>query len=563
LALGTKGQAACFVHAAFIAARLFAKPRTLSNRWVRPAVENQAGTRRGRRRPGDFSPRTIAALFALLSVVAAIPVLTNPLPPLSDYINHLARMHVITALKSDPLLANFYELHWAVVPNLIMDLIVPVLHRWMDVYLAGEIFLISIFVVTLSGTLALNRALFGYWSAMPLLAFPLLYNGVLLVGVMNYLFGIGIAVWALALWIWLRDRPWPLRFMVSQIAVLLLFFCHLFAVGLYGIGLLAFEVYRQRLDLRRFDLRRYAEFLTTGIPFLIVAPLLLVSPTLTLANQNSWEANGKIEGITLVFVTYYDLVAILLAGVVIAAVLWALRYRVLHFHRFGWFLLAIGGATYLAMPRVLFATYMADQRLPIGLAFMVAACLHLELTRKSVRQAFAAVLVVLLAIRVGEVQIVWQQLSQGSWRFKESVTHIEPGSRVLVAYADQTLGDHARDLGYIHAACLAMIEKSSLVTTAFTVKGKQILQVRPAYQHIVDEEDGTPPQISQLLVAAELEGDEIENYWDGWPRNYDYVYLLFTEQGADNPDSERLLPVYEGKRFHLYKVIKPAPPKAQ
>ena len=523
----------------------------------------ESSTHIRRRRPGDFSLRTIAALFVLLSAVAALPVLTHPLPPLSDYINHLARMHVIAALKSDPLLANFYELHWAVIPNLVMDLIVPTLHRWMNVYAAGEIFLISIFVITLSGTLALNRALYGYWSAMPLIAFPLLYNGVLLIGVMNYLFGVGVALWALALWIGLRERPWPQRFLVSQIAVIVLFFCHLFAVGLYGVGLLAYEVYRQWRNLRRFDLRRYAEFLATGIPFLIVLPLLLASPTLTLANLNFWEADGKVEGITLVFKTYYDLVAILLAAVVVTAAIFALRHRVLHFHRFGWFLLAIGGVVYLAMPRVLFATYLADQRLPIGLAFMLAGCLHLELTRKAVRQAFAVVLFLLLAIRVGEVQTVWQQLSQGTLRFKESVAHIDPGSRVLVAYADQATGDNARDLGYIHAACLAMIEKSSLVTTAFTVKGKQILQVRPSYQHIVDEEDGSPPHISQLLVAADKEGDEVENYWDGWPRNFDYVYVLFSEHGADNPDSDRFQLVYEGKRFHLYKVIKPVPENAQ
>lgn len=514
------------------------------------------------RRAGDFSPWTIAALFVLLSAVAAMPVLTNPLPPLSDYVNHLARMHVIAALGSDPLLAGFYEVRWAVIPNLVMDLIVPVLHRWMDVYLAGEIFLISIFVVTLSGTLALNRALYGYWSAMPLISFPLLYNGVLLIGVMNYLFGVGVAVWALASWVWLRGRAWPWRYLASLLFVLALFFCHLFAVGLYGIGLLAYESCRAWTS-RDFTLRRGAEFLSAGLPFLVVLPLLYVSPTLTLANLNFWEANGKIDGIMLVLTTYYDLVAIALAAVVIAAGLWAMRYRVLHFHRFGWFLLGVGGIVYLAMPRVVFATYMADQRLPVGLAFMVVACLHLELTRKSVRQAFAAVLVLLLAIRVGEVQAVWQQLSRGTWSFKESVAHIAPGSRVLVAYADQATGDSARDLGYVHAACLAMIETSSLVTTAFTVKGKQILQVRPTYSHIVDDEDGTPPQISQLLVAADKEGDEVENYWDGWPRNYDYVYLLFTEKGADNPDSERLELVFEGQRFQLYRVLKPAPEKAQ
>ncbi|MBK8007309.1 MAG: hypothetical protein IPK23_01730 [Rhizobiales bacterium] len=85
------------VHAAFMA------PGLLAVYWIgqpemRAAMEVSAKARRGERRQGDFSPRTIAALFVLLSVVAALPVLTNPLPPLSDYINHLARMHVITAI---------------------------------------------------------------------------------------------------------------------------------------------------------------------------------------------------------------------------------------------------------------------------------------------------------------------------------------------------------------------------------------------------------------------------------------------------------------------------------
>jgi hypothetical protein len=68
---------------------------------------------RRRRRPGDFSRVTIAILFVLLSAVAAMPVLTHPLPPLSDYVNHLARMHVITAIGSDPLLAKYYEVDWS------------------------------------------------------------------------------------------------------------------------------------------------------------------------------------------------------------------------------------------------------------------------------------------------------------------------------------------------------------------------------------------------------------------------------------------------------------------
>lgn len=511
------------------------------------------------RRPGDFSRRTIVLLFVLLGAVAAVPVLTQPSPPLADYINHLARMHAITVLDSDPLLAKFYELKWAVIPNLIMDLIVPPLDRFMGIYLAGKVFLIAIFVVTLSGTLALNRALYGYWSALPLIAFPLLYNGVLLVGVMNYLFGIGVALWALAGWVALRERAWPWRYTVSLGAVLVLFFCHLFCVGLYGLGLFAFELHRLWGARRAPERARNLEFAAAGIPFLIVLPLLYVSPTLTLATQNYWEAGGKIEGLTLVVTMYYDIVAFALAAIVITAGLWAVRHRVLKFHPVGWFIVVVGGLTYLAMPRVLFASYLADQRLPIGLAFMVVACLHLELRSSFVRRGFAIVLLLLLAVRVGEVQVVWGQLSQGIANFKKSVNGIAPGSRVLVVYADRATGDDVREFGYIHAACFAMIERSSLVTTAFTVRGKQILQVRNEYRHIVDDEDGTPPQLSEMLLAADLEGDEIDHYWDGWPRQFDYVYVLFTEKGADNPSPERLALVYEGRRFQLYRILKTDP----
>src|SRR6266699_352194 len=191
-----------------------------------------------------FSARQIAALFVTLAAIASVPILLYPWPPLSDYINHLARMHVIATIRSDPNLALFYQIEWQVIPNLMMDLIVPILQRVMNVYLAGQAYTIMTFVLILSGTLALNRRLYGHWSVLPLIAFPLLYNNVFLVGTMNYVFGIGLSIWALVAWISLRERSIVLRFAVSTLFVLALFFCHLFSVGLYGLGLLAFELHR-------------------------------------------------------------------------------------------------------------------------------------------------------------------------------------------------------------------------------------------------------------------------------------------------------------------------------
>src|SRR5258708_15801472 len=98
------------------------------------------------------------------------------------------------------------------------------------------------FGVMLSGTVGVERELFGRWSALPLIGFPLLYNNVFLVGTMNYVFGMGLALWALASWIWLRERNLALRLTVSTLFILALFFCHLFASGPYAIGLLSFHL---------------------------------------------------------------------------------------------------------------------------------------------------------------------------------------------------------------------------------------------------------------------------------------------------------------------------------
>jgi hypothetical protein len=525
----------------------------------------------------DFSRAQIAALFVVFAFIAAIPVLLHPLPPLSDYINHLSRMHVIAAIGADSDLARFYQVDWQVIPNLMMDMILPVLVRIMSIYAAGQAYTIASFVLILSGTFALNRQLHGRWSVLPLAAFPLLYNYVFLVGTMNYVSGIGLSLWALVAWIALRERNLLLRLTVSALFVAGLFFCHLFALGTYGLGLLAFELYRlwlsptlpspacgggkggggSRPTARALPARLF-DFVATGLPFLPVLPLLMMSPTWGLRSDVSWELTGKIDGLVYVIGVYSNAVAALLAALAVAAIGYALYHRALRFHAFGFVLLAVAAIIYLAMPRIIFDTYMADQRLPISVAFMVVAAAQLDLRRLGQRHPFvrhgvAAVLFLLLAIRVLEVQTVWAALSPGADSFRESVELIERGSKVMVAYADADGGDNVRNLGLVHAACLAVIERSALVTTVFTVVGKQVLHVRTDYRDRVDTQDGSPPTIEHLLRVADRDSSG-DDYWRRWTTDYDYLYVLFTDARHENPDPARLAPVFAGQKFMLYRI---------
>jgi hypothetical protein len=535
-------------------------PHSLSPACTNCGAEDARALRRG-----DFGKGKIAILFVVLMAITSIPVLLHPLPPISDYINHLARMHVIATINSDPDLSRYYEIDWQVIPNLMMDLIVPLFERVMNVYLAGQVYTILSFALILSATVALHRRLHGRWSALPLIAFPLLYNNVFLVGTMNYVFGIGLVLWALVAWVGLRERSRALRLLVSLLFVLALFFCHLFALGVYGLGLLAFELHRlwtayARLrrssgrDARQALPSLILDFVIAGLPFLPVLPLLMMSPTWGLWQTYSWELTGKIDGLIFVFDVYSHGAALVLTAVIALAACWALRHRALSFHAFGLALLAVGAVIYMALPRVMFETYMVDQRLPISLVFALVACVGLDFRHRIVRRGFAVAVVLLVAMRVAEVESAWTKLSSGIESFRHSVQLLDRGAKVLVAYADPAGGDDVRDFGLVHADCIAIIERSALVTTEFTVVGKQVLHARPDYRDRVDTEDGTPPVINDLVRVATRGDTNDADYWRRWTSDYDYLYVLFTGSDFANPDPTHLTEIFAGERFVLYRI---------
>ena len=131
---------------------------------------------------------------------------------------------------------------------------------------------------------------------------------------------------------------------------------------------------------------------------------------------------------------------------------------------------------------------------------------------------------------------------------------LDRGAKVLVAYADPAGGDSVRDYGLVHADCIAIIERSALVTTAFTVVGKQIMHARRDYRDRVDTQDGTPPEINDLVQVANHEDTNDRDYWRRWTSDYDYLYVLFVGSNFANPDPTHLTEIFTGERFVLYRI---------
>ena len=68
--------------------------------------------------------------------------------------------------------------------------------------------------------------------------------------------------------------------------------------------------------------------------------------------------------------------------------------------------------------------------------------------------------------------------------------------------------------------------------------------------------DGTPPSTAQLIVAADRPTTNTPAFWLNWTK-FDYLYVLFTEDEAPNPDPSRLKLIADGDRFQLYRILKP------
>src|SRR5262249_19925641 len=146
--------------------------------------------------------------FTMTCAVSALtaPLLLTNLPPLGDYLNHLARMYVITQIDTDPVLARMYEVQWGVVPNLAMDLLVPPLSKIMPLTVAGRVFVALTVLLPLAGVVVLHRVSFQTRQLWPLSAVAVAYNGLFFWGLLNFVASMGVALLAVALWLRERDR---------------------------------------------------------------------------------------------------------------------------------------------------------------------------------------------------------------------------------------------------------------------------------------------------------------------------------------------------------------------
>jgi hypothetical protein len=190
---------------------------------------------------GQAGVRTPAILMVAMFLVAMVPLLMTPVAPLIDFYNHLARFFVLSHIGGSSFLRDHYAAHWALLPNIGVDILGTALLDFLPPLIAGHLIIALLLALQYGGVLYFHRQLTGRTSPLvALLLLPFLYSYVLNWGFANFLLGLGLAFWSAGWWLAYRDRP-LLAIPVSCLLALLIFFSHGIAFAMYGIMVATLE----------------------------------------------------------------------------------------------------------------------------------------------------------------------------------------------------------------------------------------------------------------------------------------------------------------------------------
>ena len=495
--------------------------------------------------PVYSAPLRVWGTFALLMIVVAVPLFSTVLPPLFDYPNHLARIHVLSEGGN-----QFYGVHWEPLPNLAQDLIVPPLARVMPLDIASKLFVVVIFGLITGGTIWLNRVATGAWRMWPLLAFPLLYNRMFLWGFLNYLFGIGVALAGSALWLALEREHWWLRTLASSLVALACYLNHIAAFGFYALVIIGIELSPAWGELRARCWpalgRRIA---IMGAQFAIPAVLFLGYWHPAAAGGISYAAFWrKADLLFNVFDNYNRAFDIVCFALFLGLIAWLAATRRLRLAPRLAGAVGLVFASYLLLPSQIFGGSGADHRLPIAIFLLLIAASAAEFPNRRAAAAIGVMAAVLLVARMAVIEYVWLGADRIYSADLAGIDMLPLGAKLAVAYPVSAI--NFVPVPEVHLAALAVARREAFVPTLFAYKGQQPIALKPSYDVLADAV--TPQDLWDFFVAGR---DAAKTA--ALPRTlqqYDFVAVTGSKP-SDAPPIRCLRPFFKQPSFEIFTVL--------
>lgn len=485
------------------------------------------------------------ALDFAIAFIAILPFLLTRHLPLNDLPDHLARQYILRDWAGSQILQTYYNVHWALVPNLALDIFVVGARQLMSIDMAVRIFCIITVLLLFCGTRIINRELGGksshIYRAVPLLC----YGGPLQFGFLSFCFGIGLALIFFGLYLRWRDQPLPriaTLFVPCSASILL---CHLAAFGVFAIAAASYEL-SYALTATDGKARRVVTFLKRegrAASCLLPAFLLFAafSPKTGFANSarlsTVWE---KAEGIFAITLFSSPGPEIALLGLAMVGLLTALWTKVVRWHRDGGIAVAFLALAWLILPRVAMGGGYIDYRIPWAASFFVLAALVPGPRYHRLGAMFGTAFGALAIARVGMIGWLWLAWEPTLAGIDDALSRLPAGAQLISVEGPVTSTSLARRPPLVTVAAYAVARRQAFWPGMFASISGQILYFQPRYKELADKD----PAWNSYLGSA----------FDQVLPEYDYVLVL---RPAETHLSLGLPLACEetGLNFELLKVI--------
>ena len=476
------------------------------------------------------SPSEYPWTWFFVVVLLLVPLFVVDIPPILDYPNHLARLYLLGPAAADPILSQFYQARWAVIPDLAIDAFMPTLLRFVPLYLGGKILLGLVLLLTVASAIAYGRAVFGVRRAWALASVLVAYNLTFIYGFLNFLISIDLAMLFAAGWIVWRERRPRLTIVLASVGTCVLFLAHLmgFAIFLILVGSAELEAIwrlgRAGAGFGRVLMHRVAAAIPILVGPLVLYRLSAFKDVTGRATWPSWPDKGweAICG----FVNYSPALDIGSAALVFGFAILCLAFgkgRVAPKSVAAFVVLV---ALFAVLPFAFKDTNHIDVRPATMFAILMFAGMTPEGLPILVRRAAVAGVVSVFVVRMAVLTVVWHSYQTDVDAIRLGISDIPAGSKVFVSEATLLLpGERAgRRISDgrrtdIHVATLALVERHAFSPGVFAVPVQQPLIRRPYYETLANQLWTLPPY--QDLVSD-------SSLFERFVCRFDY-YLLLTE----------------------------------
>jgi hypothetical protein len=487
---------------------------------------------------------------AAIVLLCALPLLWPAVPPLVDLPGHMAAYKVELDLAHSPALQHFYTLHWAVIGNLGMDLLVVPLSKLFGLEPAVKLIMIAVPPMTAAGFLWVAREVHGRIPPTSLFAIPLAYSYPFVFGFANFVLSMAFAFIAFGLWLHLGRRGLlRLRAGLFVPISIIVWLAHAFGWGTLGVMAFSAELVRQMdrgRDWRNSALRAALHCLSLVVPLI----LMLVWRSGDVAGRTEhWlaivpKANYILYALRDRWI-WVDVPSTLLVLGLIAAAL--LLRRSFAFSRnlaaSGLFFLTI----YLLLPQKIFGSSYADMRL---LPYTIAIAL-LAIRPKRAMPALAALGLLFVAARIGSGTISFGLYGRAFDRELAALDHVPRGARMITL-----IGTPCREewtmTRYDHLSGMAVVRREAFSNDQWSVAGAQL--DRSAYA-AAGRFRKDPSQLVRLHDCPGNRWPTLDSSLRAFPRAaFDYLWLI-NPPAYDPSLVKGMVPVWTNGRSMLLRIV--------